>query len=549
MELKPSPILDPGDGLPLTIGALSRERSLQHRERNLLSCDDIRLSYGEAENRSRHLARALLALGVTKGTNVGLLFPNGADFLISVLAVTRIGAVVVPFSTLSTADELRWLLVNSDTTHLLAAPNFRSRDFGELLQNAISPLDVTRSQSLPRPELPWLRHIWFRDPLPDAWDACWSLGMHEAAGQNVSEAYLDAVEARVLPSDRAVIIHTSGSTGNPKGVVHCHGSLLRHRNNLNLIRGFGSKDVLYSPAPWFWIAGFSYCILGTMLAGARFVFSNSTKAADVLDVLERERPTLAIGYAQTAAKLAADPSFPTRDLSSLKYGNLYPIMPAGVRPRDPGRRFEPYGMTEAGSSVTSTPHEDDLPEELRGANGPFAPGIEAKIVDPDTACQMPTGELGELWIRGPFMMEGYYGKPRSQVFDIDGWYRTGDIGLINKDGIFFLKGRLSNMIKTSFANVSPREVEHVLTDLTGGRVCIVLGVPDPERGEAVAAVVIAENDSEVDETKLKGEAGVKLSSYKVPRRIIRLSEGELPRLSSGKLDLPKLSELVLDRWH
>ena len=122
MELKPSPILDPGDGLPLTIGALSRERVRQHRERVLLACDDIRLSYGEAENRSKLLARALLASGVTKGANVGLLFPNGVDFLISVLAVTRIGAVVVPLSTLSTSDELRWLLENSDITHLLAAP-------------------------------------------------------------------------------------------------------------------------------------------------------------------------------------------------------------------------------------------------------------------------------------------------------------------------------------------------------------------------------------------------------------------------------------------
>jgi acyl-CoA synthetase (AMP-forming)/AMP-acid ligase II len=485
---------------------------------------------------------------VTKGAHVALLFPNGADFLISVLAATRIGAVALPYSTLSSADELRWLLVNSDTNYLLAATGYRNHRYGELLQKALPDLDLAKPPPLRSADAPWLKRIWFRGPLPGAWDAGWSLESQEASAEAVDESYLDAVEARVAPSDRAVIIHTSGSTGTPKGVMHCHGVLIRHRSNQNLTRGYGVQDALFSPAPWFWVTGFSNSLLGTLIAGAKLVCSNSAVASEVLDVIERERATQTNGYPPTAARLAADPSFAARDLSSIRRGNLYSIMPAELRPRDPGLRHEPYGMTEGGSAITGSGDESDQPEHRRGSNGRFLPGFETRIVDPETGCELPTGQAGELWIRGPFMMDGYYGKPRSQAFDADGWYRTGDIGLIDDEGFFFLKGRLNNMIKTSLANVSPREVEQVMAGLTAGAPCLVLGVPDPERGEAVAAVVVADPDHEVDEPALQRELADKLSSFKVPRRILRFSQGELPTLSSGKLDMRKLTEMVQARW-
>lgn len=541
-----SDTVDADDGLPLTIGALVRERARQCGSATLLACDDERFSYAEVDALSRRLARALLAQGVTKGAHVGIMFPNDADFLISALAVTRIGAVVLPFSTLSTADELRGLLANSDTAFLLASAGFRSQDYVELLQRAVSGLDMQAPPPLGSTETPWLRRIWFRDLPHGRYDAGWSIESLLDSAEAVDERYLEAVEARVSPADRAVILHTSGSTAEPKGVVHCHGPLLRNRNNLNLIRGFGSDDVLYSPAPWFWIAGFSYCVLGTLLASARLVSSKARDASDILDVLERERVTLAFGYAQTAARLAADPSFAGRDLSSLRYGNLYPIMPPEARLRDPGLRFVGYGLTEGGSAVTSTPHEDELPEQLRGCNGPFAPGYEARIVNTETGKDQPAGELGELYLRGPFMMEGYYGKPRSAAFDSDGWYHTGDLGRIDSNGYFFLSGRLGSMIKSSFANVSPREVEQALAGLLGGQPCIVLGVPDPERGQAVAAVVIGEEP--VDEGALRARLAEKLSGYKVPRRILGFKEAEIPILGSGKTNMPALLELVQARW-
>jgi acyl-CoA synthetase (AMP-forming)/AMP-acid ligase II len=542
-----SAIIGATDDLPLTLPALWRRQCRDHADRTLLVCDEARLNYGEADVRSRRLARGLIAAGATKGCHVALLFPNGIDFIICLLAATRIGAVVVPLSTLSTADELRWLLRHSDTAFLLAAPEFRSRRYDELLQTAVPELDFSRAPPLRSESAPWLQRIYFSGPTPIGRDAGWSIEALEVAGSSIDDRHLDAIEARVSPSDRFVIMHTSGSTSTPKGVIHTHAALIRHLDNINQIRSYAAADRLFSIAPWFWIAGFGFGLLGTLVAGACIVSSNATASCDVLDLIERERPTMTNGYAPAVARLAADPSFARRDLSSIRRGNLHPISPEDVRPRDPALRHDIYGMTEVGSALTMSADESDLPERLRGSCGSFLPGFEVKIVDPESAAECPTGESGELWIRGPFLMEGYYGKHRSQVFQPDGWWRSGDVGLISAEGFFFLKGRLGNMIKTSGANVAPREVEALLSELTGGMQCFVIGLPDPQRGQLVTAVLVTDHDGEVDEADLQRKLAVKLSSYKVPRRILRFSQAELPMLSSGKVDMSRLKTLAQQR--
>ena len=541
-------VIDAADDLPLTVPRLLRRQAALHADRTLLACDQTRLTYGEAEARSRRLARGLIAAGAAKGSHVALLYPNGAEFIIGALAAARIGAVVIPLSTLSTTDELRWLLAHSDAEFLLAASEFRSRRFTELLRSAIPEFDVSCPPPLRSLTAPSLRRICFSGALAQGWDDGWSVDALEASAPAVDEKFLEAAEARVAPSDRFVIIYTSGSTGTPKGVMHTHGALIRHRHNVNQIRRYVADDALFSQSPWFWVTGFAYSLLGTLIAGARIVCSNSIVPGEILDLLERERPTITTGYPPTVARLAADASFAKRDLSSIRRGSLYPILAPDVRPKDPGLRHDTFGMSESGSAMCMSEDEGDLPERLRGSCGHFTPGFEAKIVDPESGKESPVAESGELWLRGPFMMEGYYGKPRDQVFESDGWWRSGDIGAIDADGFFFLKGRLSNMIRSAAANVSPREVESVLSGLTGGLQSVVLGVPDPERGQVVAAVIFSDRESDVDEDALKQRIAEKLSSYKVPRRILRLTQAEMPVLSSGKLDMRKLKELVHARW-
>jgi acyl-CoA synthetase (AMP-forming)/AMP-acid ligase II len=542
-----STVIDAGDGLPLTVPALLRERAGQRPDAVLLACDDDVLTYGEADRRSAELARGLLAVGAGKGTHVGILHPNGGDFVRAWLAAARIGAVSVPLSTFSTSAELATLLRNADVSVLVSAVSYRSHDYVRALGETVPELDLGVPPPLFAPSAPALRRIAFArdgdpdtgDPVDPAWTTQWLVEQ----GSSVEDGVLRAAEDAVSPADRMVIVHTSGSTSEPKGVIHTHGALIRHLDNLNEMRRYVPGEVLFSNSPFFWIGGFAYGLLGTLLAGAELVCSNAAEAACVLDTIERERPTMVNGFAQSVAHLPDDPSFPGRDLSSIRRGNLYPIMPSGARPADTELRHNMLGMTEAGSVCLLSEDEGDQPEHRRGSFGRPAPGLEARVVDPDTGKECGPGETGELHFRGPFMMEGYYGRPRHDVFDADGWYPTGDLVAVDEDGFFYFKGRLGDMIKTAGANVSPREVEAAILDVAG-LTAHVVGVDDEARGQVVAAAVRVPEGAEVDAGELRDRLAERLSAYKVPRRIVLLADAEVPIMSSGKLDLRALKELL-----
>jgi len=526
-----STAIDAGDGLPLTIPALLRARVAARGASVLLACDDDVLTWAEAERRSAALARGLLAAGAGPGTRIGLLFPNGSAFVAGWLAAARIGATSVPLSTFSTPTELRVLLRNADVAMLLSAMSYRSHDYVSALREIAPGLGTDAPLFVE--SLPVLRRIFFSE--------------RELAesGQSVDPGVLSAAEEAVRPGDRLTIVHTSGSTGTPKGVIHTHGALIRHLDNLNQIRRYSPDEVLFSNSPFFWIGGLAYSLLGTLVAGGKLVCSNAPSAAGVLDVLERERPTMVNGFAQSVAHLPHDPSFAARDLSSIRRGNLYPILPEAVRPADTELRHAMLGMTETGSVCLVSGDESDQPETRRGSFGRPTPGLEAAVVDPDTGARCRAREAGELLLRGTFMMEGYCGRERHEVFDGDGWYRTGDWFTVDEDGFFYFQGRRGDMIKTSGANVSPREVEAAIQQLTG-LTAHVIGLPDAARGQIVAAALRVPADRAIDVGALEDELAKQLSSYKVPRRFLLLRDEAVPMLAGGKLDRPRLEALFAD---
>jgi acyl-CoA synthetase (AMP-forming)/AMP-acid ligase II len=533
-------VVDANDQLPLTVPALLRDRA-RHRDRALLVCDDEVLSYADADTQSAALAKGLLAVGAGPGTHIGLLHPNGSAFVVGWLAAARIGAITVPLSTFSTPAELRMLLHDADIEVLLATAVYRGRDSIAALRDAVPELDLGAAPPLLSTSTPSLRRICFDVPasgvLPD-----WTTDALLAAGAALDDEVLAAAAARVSPADRMVIVHTSGSTSDPKGVIHQHGPLIRHLDNLNELRRYDEREVLFSNSPFFWIGGFAYSLLGTLLAGATLVCSNATDPAAVLDLLERVRPTMVNGFAASVAHLAQDPTYPDRDLSSIRRGNLWPIMPPDVRPGDPELRHNMLGMTEAGSVCLASDDDTDQPEHRRGSFGRPVPGFEARVVDPDSGAPRAIGEVGELWLRSPFLMEGYYGRERAETFTPDGWYRTGDLFHVDGEGFFYFTGRRGDMIKTAGANVSPREVEAAIAEVSG-LVAHVVGVDDPERGQVVAAALRVRAGQEPPDTDaLRAELRVRLSAYKVPQRYLVLADDDVPMLSSGKLDARSLKE-------
>lgn len=542
-----SPTVEAGDDLPLTVPALLAARVAERPDQVLLTVDDDVLTYGEADRRSAELARALLAAGAGPGTRVALLHPNGSAFVVGWLAAARIGAVAVPLSTFSTSTELVGLLRGADVSFLLAAAGYRSQDFVASLQKGIPALDLAAPPPLLSADVPNLRRVVFAlaevdggsEQITPGWTTAGLLAGATAVGEDV----VRAAEAAVMPADPMVIVHTSGSTSEPKGVVLGHGALVRHLDNLNQLRRYESDEVLFAASPFFWIGGFAYALLGTLVAGATLVGSNAAAASDVLDVLERERPTMVNGFAAAVAHLPDDPSFAGRDLSSIRRGNLFPIMPPAVRPKDPALHHSMLGMTEAGSVCLASDDEGEQPESRRGSFGRPVPGFEAEVRDEDGA-PVPPGEPGVLWFRGPFLMDGYLGRERHETFDADGWYSTGDLVTVDDDGYFSFRGRSSDMIKTAGANVSPREVEAAILEASG-LVAHVLGVDDETRGQLVAALVRAPADAaEVHVDQLRADLREHLSAYKVPKRIVVVPGDEVPVMSSGKLDLRAMQELL-----
>jgi acyl-CoA synthetase (AMP-forming)/AMP-acid ligase II len=486
----------------LTVADVLRQQARARADHPFLVCDAERLSYAEADRRSAHLARGLIALGAGKGTHVGLLYPNGGAFVVGMLAAARIGAVVIPFSTFATAPEMAVQLVDSDTEILLAAASFRSHDYRKRIAEI-------------RDAAPLLRHALIDSEPGDLADA----------------SLLEAMERDVDDSDVLAIIYTSGSTSAPKGVVHTHASLLAHQKVLNEIRGLGAQDKLFCNSPFFWIGGIAFAVLATLLAGSTLVCSNATDAGETLDLLEAEKPTMTNGFVAGIAHLAAHPSLHGRDLSSMRRGNLYPIMAPDVRPADPELRHTMLGMTEAGSVITISADELDQPEHRRGSFGKPAPGFETKIVN------------GELCIRGPFVMQRYYKRSREECFDADAWFHTGDLVRTDADGFVYFIGRKGAMIKTAGANVAPAEVERAIAKVTGGTVAHVLGLPDPQRGQLVAAVVVRDDHAEFDEDGLRERLKDELSAYKIPKRFAAVASSDIPLLSSGKVDLAALAKV------
>jgi acyl-CoA synthetase (AMP-forming)/AMP-acid ligase II len=512
-------------GEPDTVAAVLRRWAVDRPRHPLVICDDDRLDYGEAQQRSARLARGLLALGAGKGTHVGLLYPNGGEFVVGLLAAARIGAVVVPFSTFATARELREKLRHSDTEILLSAKAFRSHNYAARLREVLGG-DAPPDERLYRPAVPNLRHV-FVDRYPDA---------------TVDATVLTAVEDDVHGSDPLTIVYTSGSTGAPKGVVHTHAALIGHQRNLNAIRGLGAEDRLFCNSPFCWIGGIAFAVLATLVAGATLVCSNAEDPAATLDLLEATRPTITNGFVAGIAALATHPSLPRRDLSSLRRGNLYPIMAPEARPVDPELRHQMLGMTETGSVVLLHADDSDQPEHLRGSFGRPAPGFDTMIVDPDTGAPVGAGEVGELCVRGPYVMQRYYKRSREECFDPDGWFHTGDLVRTKEDGLYYFLGRRGAMIKTAGANVTPAEVERAISRVTGGP-AHVLGLPDRDRGQVVAAAVVVDDPARFDGDALREALRHELSAYKIPRRITALTRQDLPVMSSGKVDLPRLMKV------
>lgn len=509
-----------------TLPALLRHRAEREGDALALVHDDERVTYRELDRRSGEFARRLAAAGVGKRTRVGLWMPNGPEWAAIAYGVMRVGAVLVPLSTLLRPPELEAQLRGASVSHLVAARAVRGRNPLADLDSLEPGITALGAQRLRIARLPFLRAVWCADELPS-----------EAAPSDL----VAALESAVRPADDLVILFTSGSRGAPKGTVQTHGGALRAVESGLEARCIGRGERLYIPMPFFWTGGFSGGLLTALVAGATLLTESDPTPASTLAFLERERATLFRGWPDQAAKVAADPAFAQADLSSLGPASLGALLPEALRPA-PGARANLFGMTETFGPWCGTPLDTDLPKEKWGSCGrPFA-GVEVRIVDSESGKQLTPGEQGEIAVRGPNLMRGIIGRLRESVFTRDGFYRTGDLGVLDADGYLFYQGRADDMFKVSGATVYPSEVEAALRTVPGVVQAFVTNIAG-EGGDIVGAAVVTRGPMAIAE--LDCEIRTRLSAFKVPKRWAQLrSLAEVPTLASGKVDKAGLQELI-----
>jgi len=532
---------------PYAIPSLLAARAAVHGDRDCISLADQRLTYQDLDARSRLWARGLLASGAGKGTRIGLLMPNGPDWAIAWAAATRIGAILVPLNTFYKPRELGWVLAHADIDTLLCVDSFLRNDYMERLERICPELASAGSslELLQLEQLPYLRRVFVAGE-PRSWAAPFTILEERASA--ISETLLAAVEAEVTPADPMVVIYSSGSTSEPKGAVHTHGAVIRHAENLNRFRDLRSDDRLYSPMPFFWVGGFVFNLVSVLHEGASVICEEVFEPEATLALLERERATIVTGWPHYEEALLSHPSYPDRDLTSVRDGTLLGLLPEDRRPSDRGLRAKTLGMTETcGPHTIDHTRGETLPERLRGCFGQALPGVHHKIVDPDTGEELGPDEFGEICVRGYSLMQGLYKQEREAVFDSEGYYHTQDGGHLTADGYLFFESRLGDMIKTAGANVAPAEVELVLQSLPGVRVAHVVGLPHAERGESVAAVVVEENGGTADLGSIREALRSELASYKVPRHLWVVDSGEVPLTDTGKVHKKQLRSALQGR--
>jgi acyl-CoA synthetase (AMP-forming)/AMP-acid ligase II len=521
-----------------TTANLIRLAADRFNRRNFVVTPDERLTFGAAEAQSRRLAKRLLRAGIAKGARIGLLFPQGPDFIVAVLGVTRIGAIAVPLSTFLRGPELRSAVRHADIDTLIAPSRLLGRDVHDLIETTWPAVVTTPGTRLWLTDAPYLRHVWLCGGAGHPWAVETPRFADLGDDSEITDELVTQIEAEVTPADPMIMIYTSGATAEPKAVVHTHGAQVRHAWTLAQLYGLTDDVRTFTTMPFFWVGGLTVQLLSHLHVGAAVITMERMDAALAVEMIERERATRVVGWT-LIERITSDPALADRDLTW-----LLDLQPASLR--HPGLRHNSLGMSETCGPHTAaaTDKKDmDLPGELRGSFGPPVPGVEHKIVDPVTGSPVPDGVEGEICVRGYSLMDGLYKKQRSETFDEDGWYHTGDKGYF-RQGLLFFTGRLTEMIKTGGANVAPLEVELAMQSLPGVRAAFVVGLPDPDRGQMVGCVICPEPDKRVDPASLIEELRDRLSTYKIPRKIVVVPYDDAPWLPSGKISKPRIVEML-----
>jgi long-chain acyl-CoA synthetase len=502
-----------------------------HADKTFLVYGQQRITFEQHFRACAHLAHLLRdRFGVREGDRVAIAMRNLPEWSVAFWGASAAGAVVVPLNAWWTGEELQYGLSDSGTKVLVVDSDRAGRvaehrsELPDLQQTIVVR---SKGEAVPDGMLPW----------------------EEVLGE-VPET-VDVPEVSVSTDDDATIFYTSGTTGRPKGALGTHRNICTNpislffvnvrnstRTGVDLLSGGGGQPSYLLSVPLFHATGCHSILVANILAGGKLVMMYRWEAGTALELIERERVTTFGGVPAMVMQVLDHPDFASTDTSSVK-GVGYGGAPA---PPDLVRRVQEqfgstpasngYGLTETSSLSTMNSGADYLakPDSV----GPPVPVVTVKVVDPDGK-EVATGETGELWIKGPNVVKGYWNRPDATAESFsDGWLHTGDVARLDEEGFVYIVDRAKDMLIRGGENVYCVEIESVLYDHPGVAEAAVIGIPHPILGEEVGAVVHLRRGMSVSEGELQQHVGAHLAGFKVPVKVW-FYEGELPRNPAGKV--------------
>lgn len=508
-----------------TIDSLLRRQSAKYAEQPFLEDRSRSYTYAEIDQMSSSVAAALVELGLSPGDRLGILLPNVAEFVISLFAAARAGLLLVPINLRRSPSEVLARLTRTTPKALITFSDpklFKDVDHLAML------LEL-------RPDLPELEHIFSTEgesPNVRPWAELLS-----------DESFED--RTRNSPDSAAAIVHTLGSSGEPRGAVLTHAGMVRNAADISAALGCQSKDVILGAVPFSNAFGLTPTILATAAAGASLICMKKYEPGRAIDLIQANKVTVHHGVPTMFALEMNHPLFAPDRMASLRTGIMAgapcpPELVDQVREKMIPNLLVAYGLTEASPSVTMT-RLDDGPITSTQTVGVPMQDIEIKVISPEGQ-ELEVGQEGELYVRGYNVMQGYWNDPAATalVLDEQGWLRTGDLASIDPDGPVRILGRTDEVINRGGFKIHPGTVEMVLRSYPGVKEAALVAIPDSIFGEIGCACVVRAPEADFSAEDLQKFAAKQLPSYSKPDRIQFVDA--LPRGEAGTINKAYLRE-------
>ena len=522
-----------------------------HPDKEALVFPSGRRSYDDVVQSVLHRARGLLGLGITQGDHVGILLPSGIDFVETLFAVSMVGGVSVLMNARYRAPEIAYVVENAELCAVIT--NSEADDFVDFTTRLTEAFpEIGRCadpMALDIAQAPRLRRLILNGGKQAA--GFIDQSAFDAAAATVEEEAVHEARLSVRLRDTCMVLYTSGTSANPKGCLLSNEAICREASNLARNRwAFQDDERVWSPMPLFHIAAM-LAMLGAIEVGGTFIGQPHFDPGESLRQIEAEKATMIfLPFVTFHQSMIAHPDWDRTDMGSVRLMNsCFSQMPKAIgdayREKMPNAlQVGTFGMSEA-SGIVSTGGYDMDPELGFETLGYPLKGISVRIVDTETGKDLPSGERGEVLIKGYNMLDGYHRDPvkTAEAIDADGWYHSGDIGSLDCNRHMRFHGRFKDMLKVGGENVAAAEVETVLESHEAVELSQVIGIPDQRLAEVPAAFVKLANGFRPSEAELIAFAKERIASFKVPRHIRYVDEWPM---SASKIQKFKLRQRLME---